>query len=231
MRGNAATNPALVEGYDPETVDTIEAGIKSQFLDDRVRLNFTVFDMDYEDMQLTVQTAQPEPIFFSTDVVNAGVAEISGAELEAQTQITSSLNASLSLGYMDAELVEVISGGVDVSDTWEMLNAPKWTGQFALSYDLDIGDLGSLIFNSAYSYRDASRNFNNVVCSCDQDESYSLVDLGVNWYSPESSWSASLHAKNVGDETYKTGGYNLGSGELAFYGAPRTVTATVAYEF
>ncbi len=29
----------------------------------------------------------------------------------------------------------------------------------------------------------------------------------------------------------KTGGYNLGSGELAFYGAPRTWTANVAYQF
>jgi iron complex outermembrane receptor protein len=187
--------------------------------------------MDYEDMQLTVQTAQPAPIFFSTDVVNAGVAEISGAELEAQMQFTADLNASLSLGYMDAELVEVISAGEDVSDTWEMLNAPEWTGQFALSYDLDLGSAGALVFNGAYSYRDASRNFNNVTCTCDQDESYGLVDVGVNWYSSEGTWSASLHAKNVGDEEYKTGGYNLGSGELAFYGAPRTVTAKVSYDF
>jgi iron complex outermembrane receptor protein len=231
MRGNAATNPNVVNGYDPETVETWEAGIKSQLLDDRVRLNFTVFEMDYTDMQLTVQTAQPAPVFFSSDVVNAGTADINGAELEVLAQVSEGLSVNVALGYMNAELVEVISGGVDVSDTWEMLNAPKWTGQVGLSYDMDLGEMGSLVFNSAASYRGASRNFNNVICSCDQDESYTLLDIGANWYASTGNWSGSLYVKNLEDKSYKTGGYNLGSGELAFYGSPRTVTASLSYEF
>lgn len=231
MRGNASTNPNIANGYDPETVETWEAGIKSQLLDDRVRLNFTLFDMDYQDMQLTVQTAQPAPVFFSSDVVNAGTAEIHGAELEVLGQLTEALSINLAAGYMNAELVEVISAGVDVSDSWEMLNAPDWTGQLGLSYDMDLAEIGNLVFNAAASYRDSSRNFNNVTCSCDQDKSYALVDLGANWYSSSGNWSGSLYVKNLGDKSYKTGGYNLGSGELAFYGAPRTITASLSYEF
>ncbi len=231
MRGNASTNPNVANGYDPETVETWEAGVKSQLMNDRLRLNFTVFDMDYTDMQLTVQTAQPAPIFFSSDVVNAGTAEIKGAELEVLAQLSEGLSATLAVGHMNAELIEVISAGVDVSATWEMLNAPNWTGQLGFSYDMDLGDAGSLVLNTAASYRDASRNFNNTTCSCDQDKSYTLVDIGANWYSAEGNWSASLYVKNLGDEEYKTGGYNLGSGELAFYGAPRTMTARVSYEF
>jgi iron complex outermembrane receptor protein len=231
MRGNAATNPNVVNGYDPETVETWEAGIKSQLWDDRVRLNFTVFEMDYTDMQLTVQTAQPAPVFFSSDVVNAGTADINGAELEVLAQVSEGLSVNVALGYMNAELVEVISGGVDVSDTWEMLNAPNWTGHVGLSYDMDLGEMGSLVFNSAASYRGASRNFNNVICSCDQDESYTLLDIGANWYASTGNWSGSLYVKNLEDKSYKTGGYNLGSGELAFYGSPRTVTASLSYEF
>jgi iron complex outermembrane receptor protein len=231
MRGSANLNPNVKKGYDPETVDTWEAGIKSQLFDDRLRLNFTVFDMNYDDMQLTVQTVQPAPVFFSSDVVNAGTAEIKGAELESIGQITESLTATLSVGYMDAELVEVISGGVDVVDSWEMLNAPDWTRQFALNYEIDLGNAGSLMLNTAVSYRGASRNFNNVTCSCDQDESYTLWDATANWYSADERWTASLYVKNIEDTSYKTGGYNLGSGELAFYGAPRTVTASLSYEF
>lgn len=231
MRGNAAISPNVVDGYDPETVETWEAGIKSQFWDDRVRLNFTVFDMDYTDMQLTVQTAQPAPIFFSSDVVNAGTAEIKGAELEVLAQFSEALTVNLAAGYMNAELVEVISAGVDVSDSWEMLNAPDWTGQLGASYDLDLGQIGNVVLNAAVSYRGASRNFNNVVCSCDQENSYTLLDLGANWYANNGHWSGSLYIKNLEGKSYKTGGYNLGSGELAFYGAPRTVTASVSYEF
>jgi len=231
MRGNASTNPNVADGYDPEIVETWEAGIKSQFLDNRVRMNFTLFDMDYKDMQLTVQTAQPAPVFFSSDVVNAGTAEINGAEIEVIGQLTERLNLNLAAGYMNAELVEVISAGVDVSDSWEMLNAPEWTGHLSLSYDMDLGEMGSFVFNTATSYRGASRNFNNVICSCDQDKAYVLVDLGANWYSSKGNWSGSLYVKNLENKSYKTGGYNLGSGELAFYGAPRTLTATVSYEF
>lgn len=231
MRGVQLVNPNVADGYDPETVSTWEAGVKSQLLDDRVRLNFTVFDSEYEDMQLTVQSIQPAPINFSSDVVNAGVASINGAELEAMAQITDGLSATLMVGYMNAELDKVISGGVNVSDSWEMLNAPNWNSQFALNYDMDLGSAGSLAMNTAVSYRDASRNFNNVTCSCDQDESYTLVDAGINWFSLDDHWSAALVVKNITDEEYKTGGYNLGSGELAFYGPPRTVTASLAYQF
>ncbi len=231
MRGSADVNPRVAEGYDPETVETWEAGIKSQLLDDSLRLNFTVFDMDYTDMQLTVQSIQPAPIFFSSDVVNAGTAEIKGAELEIIAQFTDAFSTTLSIGHMDAQLVEVISGGVDVSNSWEMLNSPDWTGQFGVNYEINLGNAGSLMLNSAISYRDASRNFNNVTCSCDQDESYTLWDATVNWYSADENWTASFYVKNIDDTSYKTGGYNLGSGELAFYGAPRTVTASLSYEF
>ncbi|MFT5710761.1 MAG: iron complex outermembrane receptor protein [Halioglobus sp.] len=231
MRGNAALNPNVADGYDPETVETWEAGIKSELFDNRLRLNFTVFDMDYTDMQLTVQQAQPAPIFFSSDVLNAGTAEISGFELEAWGQITQNFSTTLVVGYLDAQLNEVISGGVDVSDTWEMLNAPEWTGQLGFNYDWDLGSAGSVMLNTALAYRDSSRNFNNVTCSCDQDESYNLWDASANWYSSDDHWTVGLYLKNINDEEYKTGGYNLGSGELAFYGAPRTWMANVAYQF
>ncbi len=231
MRGNAALNPNVVNGYDPETVETLEIGIKSQLFDDRLRLNLTLFDMDYDDMQLTVQTSQPPPVFFSSDVVNAGTAEIRGFEIEALAQLTPSFSSSLSVGHMNAELIEVISGGVDVSDTWEMLNAPDWTGQIGFNYDADLGDLGSIALNTAATYRDTSRNFNNVTCSCDQDDSYTLWDASANWYSSDDHWSISLYLKNIEDKEYKTGGYNLGSGELAFYGPPRTWTLGVSYQF
>lgn len=231
MRGNALLNPNVADGYDPETVETWEAGVKSQLWDNRLRLNFTVFDMDYTDMQLTVQQAQPAPIFFSSDVLNAGSAEISGFELEGLGQITQNLSTTFVVGYLDADLNEVISGGVDVSDGWEVLNAPEWTGQLGFNYDWDLGSAGRLMLNTAIAYRDASRNFSNVTCSCDQDESYTLWDASANWYSNDEHWTLGLYLKNISDEEYKTGGYNLASGELAFYGAPQTWTANVAYRF
>ena len=56
------------------------------------------------------------------------------------------------------------------------------------------------------------------------------------WTSANGKIRAGLHGKNLGDERYKTGGYlfpTLGiEGTLtAFYGNPRTVSATLEYRF
>jgi iron complex outermembrane receptor protein len=182
-------------------------------------------------MQLTVQAAAPPPFFFSSQVVNAGTAEMTGFEVEALLQASDKFSTSLSVGRLNSDLVEVLSGGVDVSSSWELLNAPDWTGQLAFNYQTELGNKGTLAMHTALSYRGASRNFNNVPCSCDQDESYTLIDASANWYSNDGRWTVGLFLNNIGDEDYRTGGYNLGSGELAFYGNPRTWTVSLGYEF
>ena len=54
--GNAftATTP-----YDPETVTNIEVGVKSTLMNNRLRLNVAVFDMEYDDKQIDVDVADP----------------------------------------------------------------------------------------------------------------------------------------------------------------------------
>ncbi len=235
MRGNAAANPTVAEGYDPETVDTFEIGIKTQLLDDRLRLNITGFMMDYEDLQVTVQSTYFDPILmtdtFISGVVNAGKSEIDGFEIEAIAQLTESLGATFSAGYLNAEYVEIINAGVNVADSWEMPNTPQWTSQLGLNYDADLGDAGTLALNTAVSYRDASGHFANTTCSCDQTTGYTVWDAAANWKSADDIWALSLYLKNITDRRYLTGGYNLGSGELGFYSDPRTIQLSLGYKF
>ncbi len=247
MRADAAVEPNAVEGYDPETVDTFELGVKAQLFDDRLRLNVTAFMSDFEDMQVTVQAPAPPPAFFSSTVVNAGEAEIDGLELEAAAQVTENLSAKLVLGYLNAEFVEVIDavfgnvaepyddGTGNIVDPWEMQNAPKWNGQLSLNYLANLGDAGSLTLTTAVSYRDRTRMFDQTASILDQ-KSYALWDAGAVWNSADDHWSAALHVKNINDKLYRTGGYNFPAtaGEdaiLGFYGAPRTWTVSLAYEF
>src|SRR5690606_26427732 len=44
--------PEAIGPYDPETIDTVELGMKGDFLDRRLRVNLATFYMIYEDMQL-----------------------------------------------------------------------------------------------------------------------------------------------------------------------------------
>ena len=63
-----------------------------------------------------------------------------------------------------------------------------------------------------------------------------MYDASVVWTSASERWSVGLHGKNLSDERYKTGGYSFpgaltGDSLIAFYGAPRTVTARVGVKF
>ncbi len=247
MRADDAANPISREGYDPETVDTFELGVKSELLDNRLRLNLTAFQSDFEDMQVTVQAPAPGLAVFSSTVVNAGESEIDGLEAEATAQLTEGLSAKLVLGYMNAEFITVQDaqfgnvaepyddGNGNIVAPWEMQNAPNWNGQLGLNYRTDLGQYGSLVLNTAVSFRDDTRMFDQVASILDQP-SYSLWDAGATWYSANGQWTAALHLKNIGDEIYRTGGYNFPAtaGEdaiVGFYGAPRTWTFSLSSEF
>ena len=81
MRGNQSVNPKAGDPYQPETVDTYELGVKSEWLDRRLRLNAAVFTSAYDDMQVTVQRAVNNTV--ASQVLNAASADINGIELEA----------------------------------------------------------------------------------------------------------------------------------------------------
>jgi len=68
------------------------------------------------------------------------------------------------------------------------------------------------------------------------EDSYSITNTSLVWYSDASNWTVGLHAKNIFDEEYRLSGYNFGStfGEnivTGYYGDPRTVSLSVGYRF
>ncbi len=74
MRGNAALYPQTENGYNSETADNYEAGVKSTLFDDTLLLNFTVFYDPYSNAQIGVQQfvvagGVPQNV---TAVLNAG---------------------------------------------------------------------------------------------------------------------------------------------------------------
>lgn len=247
MRADDAVNPIAQQGYDPEIVDTYEIGVKSQLFNDRLRLNVTAFRSDFEDMQVTVQAPAPGLAVFSSTVVNAGESEIDGFEVEAIAQVTESLTAQLVVGHMNAEFINVQDarfgnvakpyddGTGTIVAPWEMQNSPDWNGQFSLNYSADMGSYGSLVLNTAVSYRDETRMFDASATILDQG-SYTLWDAGAVWYAPGGRWTAGLHLKNINDEEYRTGGYNFPATAaedaiLGFYGAPRTWVLSLSADF
>jgi iron complex outermembrane receptor protein len=99
-RGGTATT---IGPYDPEVVDAFEFGIKSDFFDNRVRLNLALFWNDYEDLQRTVirflpGAANPQ----ETVTSNAASASVKGVEFELTALPVEGLQLNANIAYLDA---------------------------------------------------------------------------------------------------------------------------------
>ena len=71
---------AAITPANPETVDSYEFGVKSEWFDHRFRANFAVYDEKFKNIQRTVTTAV-EGIHVQS-LLNAAQATIKGAEVE-----------------------------------------------------------------------------------------------------------------------------------------------------
>ncbi|MFN3515008.1 MAG: TonB-dependent receptor [Phenylobacterium sp.] len=243
MRADEILTPASRDGYEPETVDSYEAGLKGFFFDRRLSLNTAAFYAKYKDQQVTLQT--PVGASIASQVLNVGQSHMSGFELEGTAFLAPSLTANFALGYIKAEFDEYRALDLtatppvvrDFANSRVFQNTPEWTGAVSLTYTHDMGDHGRVVFVPSASYRGDFSMF-EVPSRLDQ-EAYWLVDASLVWHSADDRYRVGLHGKNLGDETYRVGGYNFpqsagvlfGNSVTAFYGPPRTVTLSLEARF
>lgn len=91
--------------YAPEKVSAIEVGAKSDWLDNRLRANLSMFRTDFENQQ--VELIIPNPIAGTeTLVLNAQEIDIKGIELEMQAVPAEGLTLSGNLALLDADYAE-----------------------------------------------------------------------------------------------------------------------------
>jgi iron complex outermembrane receptor protein len=85
---------------DPEIPSSYEVGIKSQWYDNRLRVNGAVYYSTFKDFQASAQVAGTlPPLFYLT---NAGELETQGVELEVNAQLTDNFEVQGSVAYTDA---------------------------------------------------------------------------------------------------------------------------------
>jgi iron complex outermembrane receptor protein len=239
MRGDAALVPQTVNGYQPETVKTYEAGLKGSALDHRMSFASAVFYSAYRNQQITTQQIATAPAVGIASVVdNAGSSTIYGAEFEGSAYFNEHFSANFGGGYLHAEFnkfVTLVTGApVDIANTREFQNSPKLSGFASVTWRGEVAG-GQLRITPSLSYRDDYHLFDTADPILDQ-KAYTLVDLGVVWDAPGNQWQLGLYGKNLTDETYRVGGYSFPGATyndsiIAFYGPPRTWTATVQYKF
>ena len=231
--------------YDPETVTNYEAGVKTQFADNRVQLNVAGFYTKIKDMQVFVQDIT------GSRIDNAGKAHVKGFEAEGLAFITDEFRVNAALSLMEAEYDEyftidnryaaagpgcdVITRICDFSGN-RLIQTPEWTVNLGAEYDIvtefgtftpraDIFFSGDVFFLSANS-------------PLDRQDDYTLANIHLTWNSPDERWTADLFVNNVGDEDIISGdglqSNTIGNGfgiDNYTYMPPRTVGFRIGARF
>ena len=216
-----------IPAFDPEFVEVYEFGFKYSGFDNRLRINGAVFHTQYDDLQIFItNTTRVGPF-----IENAGKAEIDGMELEISAIPAEGWLVEAGVGYLDPQFKSLDPGASITTDN-DFARISEWTANAAISKDVELRGWGMLVPRVDWSYR--SSFYNNAQNSPQlEQEGYSVVNLNINWYSPDERFQASVGIKNLTDKRYLITGYfqpNFGNFE-SMYAREREWHLSLRYNF
>ncbi len=234
-RGGACL-PESQATWDPETAYNYELGMKSQWLDNRLRLNGAIFLTKFEDFQVSENV--PEAV--TVVVTNAAEVEAKGVELELSAVVTDNLKVDGSLTWVKSEYKKYegapCSGSQDcVSQdlSGETLDhAPELSFNLGAEYRNGFGSLsGAEWFARADLIYTDEQNLYVYLTPETEEDAYALFNARLGLESPD-RWKVTLWGKNLFDEEYRTAADTAGLGGLAEVpGLPRTYGITADWYF
>lgn len=216
---------AAQSSYDPETVDSWEAGAKLDLFDRRVRLNIAAFKMRYKNLQVTQTSAAC--LCNITD--NAADAKIKGVELEATVAVTDGLTLNGGLTLLDTKYINFIDSlGNDNSGNF-LQRTPKYQWNVGADFVTDLGSWErGLRANINYSRQGklywAPDNLQ-------MEKPYGQLGARVSITPNRGDWTFSLWGRNLTNTLYRTNIIAFFGDEVSRLGAPRQYGAEVSIKF
>ena len=210
----------------PETADSYEVGVKSEFLNHRLRFNATAFHVKYSDLQKQlnvpiVVNGQPNQV---TLFVNAASAVVNGAEIEASAVPVHGLTLRGVLGYQDAKYKKYTApgAGYNLADA-PLDRAPKWQWTLDGTYQVPIASFKAT-FNGNVTYvgRNLFTQDINQILGNTFLNARTLVNASVTLADADDRYYVRVIGRNLTDKRYKTAEQNVaGLWQNAQYGPPR----------
>jgi iron complex outermembrane receptor protein len=243
-RLSAPIDKAEKARFNPEYDKTFELGVKSQWLDHHLQANAAAFYSKYQGIQLNVQQG-PSPVY-----QNAGDATIKGVEFELQSVFDNGLGLNLSAGYMDAYYTylnpcllyftntagqcvasagtQYVAGFGGFSYASELPKTPKTKFSFSPTYDIHLGDAGTVRLEADYTH--VAHMFNdgpNTVIL--ERQSTNTVNAGIHYIPPNQHFEFIVGGTNLTNDRYiSVGSVNYAAGEtVGAYNPPRMWYLTI----
>ncbi|MDP9084891.1 MAG: TonB-dependent receptor [Pseudomonadota bacterium] len=189
-----ATNGDIVK---PEIAHAYEAGIKSQWLDQRLTLNLSVFQQYFDDFQTSV--ALPGNPFASTATTNAPQVTSSGADLSVRWAVTRFFSLAGTEAYTHARYTD-------------FPNASCYNGEPAQAAPATgLGSTPGICYGNLYQnakglrVADSPRESFNITARFE----HPLTAQWSGYIQPNSSYRSNISYSSTGDPLLQQGGYTL----------------------
>jgi iron complex outermembrane receptor protein len=214
---------------EPEVLDATEIGLKTEFLDNRLRLNTAAYYYKFTNMQL-------REILTGTSVtVNAASAKIKGLDMSVEALPVRNLTLRGGFSYVDSRFssypdaphfVPTPGGGLaetpgDATGN-ELPYAPKYSFNVGGDYAFPTGH-GRYTFNISYSFTDTLFvDADNLF----KQSSFGFLNSSLTWAALSGKWDVRLWGKNLNNEHTYTFVQEQSYGVTASPAAPRTFGIT-----
>ena len=243
---NRALNLATALPYDPETVNTYEAGIKTEWLNHDLRVNLTGFYNDYKNLQTAVSAFSPVSGTYVSTRGNAPSAHTEGFELETAAQPWRNLALVANVTYLKTRYDDYAApayGTVPAytytgnqfpfQPKWQYFASATWTVPASIPGEIKIGASGN--FQTSLF----SNQLNNVQY---QIAAHGYANAFLSYTTEDQRWTFTLTGRNLTNSFFYSALSPVGSaikagpyaGTVLLQGAqnpPRTVFLKAAYGF
>lgn len=216
--------------FDSEDLTAYELGWKSEWLDQRVRLNGATY---YQQISDIILDYLPDPVLNPqlVESFNSGDADVWGLEIDLEAAITDQFLVGLSYAYLNYDFSNVdFPDGTDHTDTTELVWAPENAYTLSADYTLPVS-IGEVRFHLDYAWQDDQFALANTEFGKVEIADYGLLNARISLAEVEMgghNWQVALWGRNLTDED--SANYLIGS-TASTYLAPTMWGADVIFEF
>ncbi|MEM8725057.1 MAG: TonB-dependent receptor, partial [Pseudomonadota bacterium] len=224
-----------------ETINSFEAGFKSEFADRRVRVNGAVFYYTVDDPQFTAVGGAGNLV----QLINANEGEAWGFELDTAFQITPDFLVTLGVAYNDTQINDntlavgtcaqctvtdpLNANGFALVDGNPFPNAPEWSGDFTARYGLPVGDSGEFFIFTDWVFLGETNFFLYESLEYNAGSRFE-GGLKVGYSGNDGQWELAAFARNITDEDNILGGIDFNN-NTAFVNEPRVIGVSFAVDY
>jgi iron complex outermembrane receptor protein len=236
------TDEGGIQTYEEEFVWAYEVGFKTDWWNNRIRLNGAAYFNDYSDIQLVSSQADPETGVMRIVTENGGDAEIMGFELEITALPLPELRLSAGVGTLDFEYTDfarpncaVAPLGTSCTRLEEgnvLPQAPELTFNLSAQYMVSLTNAAKVLLQGDYYYVDKFYvdPFNVEAIAAPSSE---MINMRIAYVAPDDKWEVAAFVTNLTDEINIVNGFEVEAfgARAVTYSRPREWGLSVKYQY